>query len=462
MTFIRRNVWQLGGDWADEVLWYARGVAAMKARALAKPTSWRFYAGMHGFSSARWQELGYLFATDQPPSQAQLSTFWRQCQHGSWYFLPWHRGYVLALEANIRAEVVALNGPDDWALPYWNYFAPNEAALPPAFASPDWPDGVGDNPLFVEQRYGPNGDGDVFVPTSLVNLNALADPDFTGVSSGGSPGFGGVDTGFSHSGPVHGGIETQPHDWVHGLVGGQDAQPPETDGAMADPRTAGLDPIFWLHHANIDRLWASWNADPAHLDPTQPTWLQGPASVGERAFCAPMPDGTTFTYTPGEMMNLEDLGYEYDDLTPAVAPVSPQDRLDRLGFEVPAERTAEEGVAVPEETNVELVGANDGRCRWWAPRAGPGSGSTLPHVKGWQTAWPRRPAVMRSEWLRPTGCSSISRTFAVSPTRPRSACISAWAMRRIRLSTPNGWPAASRRSASARRATSTMSTPGRA
>ena len=204
MTFIRRNVWELGGDWADEVLWYARGVAAMKARALAKPTSWRFYAGMHGFSSARWQELGYLFPIDQPPSQAQLSTFWRQCQHGSWYFLPWHRGYVLALEANIRAEVVALNGPDDWALPYWNYFAPNEAALPPAFASPDWPDGVGDNPLFVEQRYGPNGDGDVFVPTNLVNLNALDDPDFTGVSSGGSPGFGGVDTGFSHDGPVHG------------------------------------------------------------------------------------------------------------------------------------------------------------------------------------------------------------------------------------------------------------------
>jgi tyrosinase len=62
------------------------------------------------------------------------------------------------------------------------------------------------------------------------------------------------------------------------------------------------------------------------------------------------------------MMNLEDLGdlgYEYDDLTPAVAPVPLQDRLDRLGFEVPAERMAEEGVVVPEETNVELVGAND-------------------------------------------------------------------------------------------------------
>ena len=359
MNFVRRNVWQLGGDWADEILWYARGVAAMKARALAEPTSWRFYAGMHGFNSARWQELGYLSPSDLPPSQTLLSTFWRQCQHGSWYFLPWHRGYVLALEANIRAEVVALGGPEDWALPYWNYFATNQSALPPAFASPDWPDGVGDNPLFVEQRYGPNGDSDVFVPVSLVNLNALGDPDFTGVSSGGSPGFGGVDTGFSHSGAVHGGIETQPHDWVHGLVGGQSAQPPGTVGAMADPRTAGLDPIFWLHHTNIDRLWASWHADLAHLDPSQPAWLQGPASLGERAFCAPMPDGTTFTYTPGEMMNLDDLGYEYDDLTPAAPPVSPQGRLERLGFEVSSERPAAEGVAVPEETNVELVGATE-------------------------------------------------------------------------------------------------------
>jgi tyrosinase len=352
MTFVRRNVWELGDDWAEEILWYARGVAAMKARGLNEPTGWRFYAGMHGFNAARWQELGYLFATDTPPTQADFSTFWRQCQHGSWYFLPWHRGYVLALEANIRAEVVALGGPEDWALPYWNYFKPGQDALPPAFGSPDWPDGVGDNPLYVEQRYGPDGDGHVFVPTDQVNLAALNDPDFTGATGGGSTGFGGVDTGFSHNGSPHGGIETQPHDWVHGLVGGQSVQPPETVGAMADPRTAGLDPIFWLHHANIDRLWASWNLDTTHLDPSQQPWLLGPASTGERAFCAPMPDGTTFTYTPEEMMNLPDLGYEYDDLTPAVAPPPPP------GPAGPVVDDGEEGVAVP-ETEVELVGSND-------------------------------------------------------------------------------------------------------
>ncbi|HET9871296.1 MAG TPA: tyrosinase family protein [Propionibacteriaceae bacterium] len=355
MRVTRRNVWDLGGEWADPILWYARGVAALKARPLAEPTSWRFYGAIHGFDVQRWQELGYLSTTDQPPSAALLRQFWRQCQHGSWYFLPWHRGYLLAFEANIRAEVVRLNGPADWALPYWNYFKPNQSALPVEFASPDWPDGTGDNPLFVSQRYGPRNDGNVFVPINLVNLLAMSDPDFTGVSSGGSPGFGGVDTGFSHGGRVHGGIESQPHDWVHGLVGGADPNNPNSGGVMSDPDTAGLDPIFWLHHANIDRLWESWNrATSDHVNPTEPNWVNGPASIGERAFSMPMPDGSTWTYAPTDVSDLSSLGYEYDDLSLPVTPVPPADRLERLGL-----APAEGAETMPGETNVELVGANN-------------------------------------------------------------------------------------------------------
>jgi tyrosinase len=42
------------------------------------------------------------------------------------------------------------------------------------------------------------------------------------------------------------------HGNVHGLVG---------DGMnMGSVPWAANDPIFWLHHCNIDRLWASWNA----------------------------------------------------------------------------------------------------------------------------------------------------------------------------------------------------------
>ena len=130
MQFIRKNVWDLGGDWADAILWYVRGVAAMKAKPIADPTSWKFYGAIHGIDRVLWQQLGYLSANETMPSKAQIQQYWKQCQHGSWYFLPWHRGYVIALEANIRAEVLKLGGPADWALPYWNYFQP-KPGLPP-------------------------------------------------------------------------------------------------------------------------------------------------------------------------------------------------------------------------------------------------------------------------------------------------------------------------------------------
>jgi tyrosinase len=359
IQYTRKNVWDLGDDWADSILWYARGVATMKARNLAEPTSWRFYAAMHGIDVQLWQQLGYLSSSEAMPSDAAIQRFWKQCQHGSWFFLPWHRGYVLAFEANIRAAVIQLGGPADWALPYWNYFKPNQFALPRAFTSPDWPDGQGDNPLFVQQRYGPNNDGNVYVPVDMVNLNAMDDPDFTGVASGGSPGFGGVDTGFEHGGQVHGGIETQPHDWVHGLVGGGDPQNQQLPGLMSDPDTAGLDPIFWFHHANIDRLWEVWRQNPTtHVNATDLNWIKGPGNFGERIFSMPMPDGNPWDYTPGDMTDLGQLAYNYDDLSPAAAPAQLSQRLLRLGASVAAAHAIEGVAAVASGKKVELVGAN--------------------------------------------------------------------------------------------------------
>jgi tyrosinase len=354
MGYTRKNVWELGGDWADPILWYARGVKAMKARALNERTGWRFYGAIHGFDQSMWQRVGYLHATDSMPGNADIKTYWRQCQHGSWYFLPWHRGYLFAFEAVIRDAVVTLGGPSDWALPYWNYFKPNQNQLPGAFALADWPDGSGDNPLYVIQRYGPNGDGNVYVPLDQVDLNALGDSDFTGTAGGGSPGFGGVDTGFHHSDGVHGDVETQPHDAVHGLVGGGDNA---TLGLMSWPDLAGLDPIFWLHHANIDRLWEVWRKSPtSNGNPNDANWVSGPASVGERSFIMPMPGSRSWTYTPGDVTDLAVLGYNYDDLS--LPPGTPQlvARLRRLG--VPAAESVARSTAMAGPKTTELIGAN--------------------------------------------------------------------------------------------------------
>ncbi len=359
MTVTRKNVWELGGDWAPEILWYARGVKLMKDRALKEPLSWRFFGAMHGFEENAWEQLGYLGASDAMPDQSDTDTFWEQCQHGSWYFLPWHRGYLIALEAAVRDAIKQANGPaDTWALPYWNYFKPKQNGLPPAFGSKDWPDGKGDNPLFVEQRYGPADDGKVYVAMNQVDLKALGHRNFVGAATGGSPGFGGPSTKFHHSRGAHGGLESQPHDMVHSLVGGGDEQ---RFGVMSDPDTAGLDPIFWLHHANIDRLWEVWKKTPtAKGDPTDPKWVGGPTGIGQRKFVMPMPDGTSWTYTPGQMSDLSKLSYTYDDLTPpAVAPPMPQ-RLQILGASPEtAARLMGAPVAAPEQEDVELLGANE-------------------------------------------------------------------------------------------------------
>ena len=345
-TFTRKNVYANGGDFSDPtILWYARGVKALNARKLADPLAWRFYGAIHGFDRNLWRVLGYLKTSEKMPTNAQIAKFWRQCQHGSWYFLPWHRGYLLALEAAIRDAVITLKGPKDWALPYWNYFGGGkENQLPPAFASKDWPDGKGNNPLFIPQRYGPNDDGDVFVDLDQVNLDAMNDPDYTGVASGGDPGFGGVDTGFSHGGPVHGRLESQPHDQVHVLVGGGDPDNPNLPGLMSDPDTAGLDPIFYLHHANIDRLWEVWLQGPVSQgNPTDKQWLKGPTT---RVFSMPLPPkGDPWNYTPADMADLSKLNYTYDDLKKPAALAAAPSKKDIA-------------VMTAKRPNVELVGAS--------------------------------------------------------------------------------------------------------
>jgi tyrosinase len=355
--YTRTNVYANGGDFSDPIiLWYARGVAAMQKLALSEPTSWGFYAAIHGFNVPVWD--GVSIPTAPLPSNSDQKTYWKQCQHGTWYFLPWHRGYLLGLEAVVRSHIVAAGGPSDWALPYWNYFDPNENKLPPAFASATWPDG-GANPLFTTARYGPNGDGEVYVELSEVNEDALNLHNFVGTTRA-APGFGGVDTGFSHgtSLSIHGALESQPHDQVHGLVGGQQGNAPNgLPGWMSDPTTAGFDPIFWLHHANIDRLWVVWNAMAVNTDPTDAKWVNGPASIGERKFTVPMPGGVDYVYTPGMVVDTTALGYTYTETTPSQPAATLVTRLQTLGLVAPAAV----GAGAPSmDKKAELVGATQG------------------------------------------------------------------------------------------------------
>lgn len=329
----RRDVWKLA-EWDPILLWYARAIAAMQARALDDPTSWRYQAAIHAYVR---QRDPFAKPTDTLPSAADQDRFWSQCQHNSWYFLPWHRMYLSCFERIVAATVAGLGGPADWALPYWNYSdASNSNArrLPPAFRAAQTPDGT-PNPLRVNARDPLANAGQVIADDFDVDLGCLKEPKFVADAAGGSPGFGGRKTLFNHSGGAVGSLEATPHGSMHGAVGG-------LGGFMSRFNTAGLDPIFWLHHANIDRLWVVWRRrDALHVDPTDPQWQTTLSFDFHEA------GGNIVSFTSGQMIDTtaSPLHYEYEDVS------------DPLGVSVEAVTESARRPAMAEPRIPEMVGA---------------------------------------------------------------------------------------------------------
>ena len=107
MARIRKDILKMSNPWDPTVLWYARAVGEMQKRPIKDPTSWRYLAAIHGFDPQLWQQHGYLQAGEALPSAADQNTYWRQCQHQSWYFMPWHRGYLAAFAAWLRPSAGA-------------------------------------------------------------------------------------------------------------------------------------------------------------------------------------------------------------------------------------------------------------------------------------------------------------------------------------------------------------------
>ena len=373
MARVRKDVWGLGAGWSDTLEWYAKAVRTLQSRAVTDRTSWRFLAAIHGMHPVVWREFGVIQATTQLPTAAIQRRFWNQCQHQSWYFLPWHRAYLAAFEEIVREAVVTAGGPDDWALPYWNYSdstRPNARTLPGAFALATLPDGS-DNPLRVERRFG-SGTTPIRIDPTFVSLSALQDDVFTGGDSDIPPGFGGPETMFHHgpeSDTTNGRLESLPHNVIHGAIGGVAPGGNPNDwrdfGLMSMPMTAALDPIFWLHHANIDRLWSVWLRDTQeqHENPDLTTWLDGPA---DRQFVFPTSNQGERTFRARDVLDTTaaPLDYRYEDETPPVVERRAVRRATRLGARVAVGGAREsEDAPVSTENTPELIGASDGEVR---------------------------------------------------------------------------------------------------
>jgi tyrosinase len=319
---VRRDILSLA-TWDETVLWYARAIAVMQRRSIEEPTSWLYQAAIHGHEP-----------------ESEHSQYWNQCQHGSSFFLPWHRGYIAWFEQTVAATVKQLKGPSSWALPYWNYSSKtdqNARRLPQAFRELQTPDGE-PNPLFVTERNPGVNTGDPVADEEDVSLDALKQLVFEGVGQGGNTGFGGPPTGFHHPAGRSGALEALPHNTIHVDVGGW----------MGSFSTAARDPIFWLHHANIDRLWEIWRREPGRSDPVRAEWLDFSFDLHDG-------EGHPIKFTPREMLKTTSppLSYEYDDLTiPPTAPIAARPTA------VPASHASmSEQPPQPSQEPPEMVGA---------------------------------------------------------------------------------------------------------
>lgn len=294
LGLIRRDVAKLTGDQVDAL---RAGVAVMKGRDPTDPTSWHWQANIHGTYETETTDLE--------------KTCWNTCPHGGYYFFPWHRMYLLHMEHLIRA---AAQDPE-LTMPYWNYTNPDHLAMPEIFLKP----ADETNPLWLRSREPFSGGGvDIFVgggdpmPWSLIDPGTAFDYQNFCATSGNRNSFGSTQGPWSHEPPRPAGfgkIEAQPHNPVHNFVGGNASA---DGGAMADINTAANDPIFFLHHGNIDRLWAYWDSlGDGRSSPTDDGEWMG------KAFTFVNEHGEAVQMRPSEVLSTRNLGYRYQTLDPA-------------------------------------------------------------------------------------------------------------------------------------------------
>lgn len=325
---------------------YAKGVTEMLNRPPTDPLNWYRNAFTHVFD----------------------------CPHQNWWFLAWHRGYIGWLEAKIRE----LSGDPDFALPYWDWtktpsvpagmfngaLDPNNSAFIKSFtlfksqfnapvnalygsfsgaqktvlnargvgnaaalfAGMPQPQG-----MFFDQpnargltAANPNLDSATKVAVSMATIKrALRVTTFAGSATGtGSAGFASAMAQTHNDGTREGILESQPHDNVHGAMGGP--------GQMAFMVSfmSPIDPIFFLHHANLDRLWDVWTRRQAALGkPTLPTGANLTKWSNERFLFFTNEKGQAATKTmAGDYATMASFDYDYspgsgEDLVPAAGPL---------------------------------------------------------------------------------------------------------------------------------------------
>lgn len=189
------------------------------------------------------------------------------CPHGAPYFVAWHRGYIYFFEKQLRI----ISGDNALNLPYWDYY--QYAGMPAEFTDP-----ASNNPLYMARA----------------NTNIYNALDLSPFTAGVYNFQRGTFNAFEPK------LESGPHNPVHDLIGGVMA-------TMQSP----LDPIFYLHHAMVDRLTHAWalpdgkgipyTAYPYSVTNSDAYW------AGTHIYASDLAMPRYLTYDPAY------LGYDYED-----------------------------------------------------------------------------------------------------------------------------------------------------
>jgi tyrosinase len=242
------------------------GVRLLKARPGGNPAapSWTEMSNIHGTANGGFNK----------------------CPHGTWYFLPWHRAYVLMYERMIRS----VTGNNAFAMPYWDWAA--NRTVPLAFKNSTH--NGQPNPLFVAARNNAWSVPDTYSgPAVMSNIFAQTNFELFGTSR--RAGQNNLNPSWIKGpGGVQGTLEATPHNNIHVNLGG-----------FMPKGNSPMDPIFQMHHGNIDRIWWRWNC-MGRANTADPLWRDMPFTNNYYN-----PDGTMRTWKPSQLLSVSALGYSY-------------------------------------------------------------------------------------------------------------------------------------------------------
>jgi N-acetylneuraminic acid mutarotase len=289
---------------------FARAIEVMRELPAYDPHSWTWWWNTHwikGPPAFLWdysrKKKTEVIASLPPDSRAFAEAVWDGCQahpynpsnpeqYQQWYFLPWHRLMLYEFEGVIR-EVLH---DEDFSLPYWNPVTgnPDDLSLPAVFRDPG-------SPLYDGTRWPWVNGGERIdkLYRDWLTLDALNEKLYIDSPTG--------SLGFNPR------LDINPHFLTHLAIGGD----------MSDFATVGGDPLFYLHHVNLDRIWESWNR-LGNSNPTDPKYLNRTFAFADRS-------GKRVDLPVSVGDRTAQLGYEYDsyEKPPQAEPEASGDAMSR-------------------------------------------------------------------------------------------------------------------------------------